>query len=394
MSDGSNLLWFLLGGAFALAGFLVVVVSLWGDRSKGRRRCPGCWYSMEGLNELRCPECGRVSKHEKNLRRTRRSWRWVIVGVLALGLGLGAVARPFIGAKNPWTVVPHAALGRLVPIVPNLSMRQRTQLLDAFVLRNLTPSEYDRVIRSYARLLNEEKQEMGDEMRYRIQHLHAPGDGSIMPGAIRDFVGSVADEVGNPHSLLSDTTAVEFAQSLVHQWRTDLEFPGQHAAIGLKSLAFFKPCVAKWALDALHREPVGWVVYSIDPRSDDGEAFRILLKEFRGDDAERSLRAGVALDQSFFAVTTRWRNIPSDLAWIKRDYPSTEELRFASDRVGDKLLGIAQHAQGERQRLAILALLDNRVRWRTQASALFKMRDSLPPELRSCIVNNSRPLRR
>ncbi len=46
-----------------------------GDRSRGRRRCPRCWYSMVGLpgeGGLTCPECGRTARHERSLFRSRR----------------------------------------------------------------------------------------------------------------------------------------------------------------------------------------------------------------------------------------------------------------------------------------------------------------------------------
>src|SRR5438046_2845238 len=34
-------------------------------------RCPGCGYSLYGLNELRCPECGNSIKSSDELQRAR-----------------------------------------------------------------------------------------------------------------------------------------------------------------------------------------------------------------------------------------------------------------------------------------------------------------------------------
>ena len=48
---------FLFGAVMvALVGLLLVCWGLWGDRSKGRPRCPKCWYDMRGtVRRLGCP---------------------------------------------------------------------------------------------------------------------------------------------------------------------------------------------------------------------------------------------------------------------------------------------------------------------------------------------------
>ena len=54
---------------------------LWGDRSKGRLRCPKCWYRMEGnwvAGALTCPECGHDARTEKRLKKNHRRW-WAMV---------------------------------------------------------------------------------------------------------------------------------------------------------------------------------------------------------------------------------------------------------------------------------------------------------------------------
>ncbi|MFT5423953.1 MAG: hypothetical protein ACI89L_001745 [Phycisphaerales bacterium] len=81
-------------GRMAAAGVLVFGVVLasytWiGDRSRGRQRCPRCWYDMVGAfadNEPSietCPECGRVVNKPAELHRTRRS-RLALAGAAAL----------------------------------------------------------------------------------------------------------------------------------------------------------------------------------------------------------------------------------------------------------------------------------------------------------------------
>jgi hypothetical protein len=64
---------YLLGVALIPAiGLLLVCWGLWGDRSKGRSRCPKCWYDMRGTApRLECPECGHDAGQER--RRKRRA---------------------------------------------------------------------------------------------------------------------------------------------------------------------------------------------------------------------------------------------------------------------------------------------------------------------------------
>ena len=75
---------YLLGVAIIPAlGLLLVCWGLWGDRSKGRPRCPKCWYDLRGsLPRCECPECGHEARSEAALFRTRRRWRAVRVGLV------------------------------------------------------------------------------------------------------------------------------------------------------------------------------------------------------------------------------------------------------------------------------------------------------------------------
>ena len=84
---------YLLGVAMIpLVGIALVCWGLWGDRSKGRARCPKCWYDMRGsLPGLECPECGHDAKHERSLyENRRRSWA-AALGTCALIVGLPAL---------------------------------------------------------------------------------------------------------------------------------------------------------------------------------------------------------------------------------------------------------------------------------------------------------------
>src|SRR6185436_16171664 len=96
--------WAYWSGAIALA-LVALGLCLWAllwDRSRGRRRCPRCWYDMSGAparadtpgaptDPLTCPECGRQIKHERRLLRTRRRWGWAAASILLL-LAAAAIA--------------------------------------------------------------------------------------------------------------------------------------------------------------------------------------------------------------------------------------------------------------------------------------------------------------
>jgi hypothetical protein len=86
--------WFLETGIYLLGIVLIPVIGLlllcWGvrgDRSKGRSRCPQCWYDMRGsLPRLECPECGHDAEQRRQLYRTRRGRRRIAVGVVLVVL--------------------------------------------------------------------------------------------------------------------------------------------------------------------------------------------------------------------------------------------------------------------------------------------------------------------
>lgn len=110
--------WVLGAGAItlALAGIALLAWSLFWDRSRGRKRCPRCWYDMSGSAGLVCPECGRDARRTNRMYKTRRRRRWAVVAVVLLvgayGTHLGAVVRRdgWWAASPRWMVIvawPH-----------------------------------------------------------------------------------------------------------------------------------------------------------------------------------------------------------------------------------------------------------------------------------------------
>ncbi|MEM9167990.1 MAG: hypothetical protein AAGB48_13315 [Planctomycetota bacterium] len=67
------------------AGAALLLWALYFDRSRGRRRCPKCWYDMAEVQGRLCPECGRTAKHEARLYMTRRRWGWAAAGLAIVG---------------------------------------------------------------------------------------------------------------------------------------------------------------------------------------------------------------------------------------------------------------------------------------------------------------------
>lgn len=107
------------GAVLALGGVLLAAWALFWDRSRGRKRCPKCWYDMiaavatlkDGREVFVCSECGRPSP-AVHLLRTRRWWRWGGTGLAALVLSTQLMQVPSRSTTEPgWTrFVPTTAL--------------------------------------------------------------------------------------------------------------------------------------------------------------------------------------------------------------------------------------------------------------------------------------------
>lgn len=80
MTAGPVWVW-AVAGTIGMCGAGLAAWALLADRARGRPRCPKCWYLMIGATGLRCPECGHVAKSNRAMFRTRRRWRWALLGV-------------------------------------------------------------------------------------------------------------------------------------------------------------------------------------------------------------------------------------------------------------------------------------------------------------------------
>ncbi len=94
--------WAALGlGAVATAGLLAG--ALIGDRSRGRRRCPACWYDMSATPPpgLVCSECGHDAGRERRLFLSRRSRRAIVLSFVPLLAG-SALYGVWLRNQNTW----------------------------------------------------------------------------------------------------------------------------------------------------------------------------------------------------------------------------------------------------------------------------------------------------
>jgi hypothetical protein len=99
----------LAAGAAGLVGWGFV-----GDRARGRRRCPRCFYPV-AAGSLRCSECGHVASSERRLLRTRRRWRAVGAGCVLLAFSAAAGGGgALVPEHGTWGWVPGPALTRLL----------------------------------------------------------------------------------------------------------------------------------------------------------------------------------------------------------------------------------------------------------------------------------------
>ncbi|MCH7792597.1 MAG: hypothetical protein IID31_10000 [Planctomycetes bacterium] len=110
---GITWLCWILGSVIAGLGVLWLGSALFRDRSRGRRRCPKCWYDMTGVPALTCPECGRESKHETRFFRTRRHRYQAAFAFIVLFFGLVTTRVPAVVDHGPFDFVPTPIL-RLV----------------------------------------------------------------------------------------------------------------------------------------------------------------------------------------------------------------------------------------------------------------------------------------
>ncbi len=121
--SNSDWIFYTLAAILAPSGIWLLYRGIFKDRSKGKRRCPRCWYDMSGIpaagespdTKWICPECGSACNSERRLFRTRRHWRAAAVGVLLGAIACASFVAPAV-LKSDWTAaVPTTVLALFAP---------------------------------------------------------------------------------------------------------------------------------------------------------------------------------------------------------------------------------------------------------------------------------------
>lgn len=106
-------LWLVSAVAVGIA-CLMLYWSLFHDRSRGRPRCPCCWYSMEGASGLTCPECGATARSTRMFLKTRRRWRWALVSLVLLSTVSISIKR-LVNRYGVWNLMPTFVVVEMMP---------------------------------------------------------------------------------------------------------------------------------------------------------------------------------------------------------------------------------------------------------------------------------------
>lgn len=99
----------LCGAACGIIGMVLLVRVVTLKRAPGRV-CRGCGYDMAGSSGLRCSECGRVARSERELGRRRWNVRLALAGVLCVLLGIAVAWTPRVRERGWLGATPTLVL--------------------------------------------------------------------------------------------------------------------------------------------------------------------------------------------------------------------------------------------------------------------------------------------
>ena len=142
MPAGYDWVFWTVGGLLGALALWLLYWSLLHDRSRGRRRCPKCWYDMSGTpGSLTRSECGRVVKRERKLLKTRGRWRWALCAIGCLTAACGALSFRMLG--DQWvTLVPTAYLIARMPTLPQSNPQLYSELESRMRAGKITRREW------------------------------------------------------------------------------------------------------------------------------------------------------------------------------------------------------------------------------------------------------------
>lgn len=103
----------LLVALVAAGGIGITWWAIFGDKSRGRRRCPRCWHDLSGTPGLTCGECGHAACDEGALHAARRRWS-IAAATVAFMVGVAGWARLEVLDAKWHTHLPDGALALVV----------------------------------------------------------------------------------------------------------------------------------------------------------------------------------------------------------------------------------------------------------------------------------------
>jgi hypothetical protein len=119
---GEWMYWLACVGILVLMSALIYLAwwALFSDRSRGRRRCPRCWYDMAHAPPpgITCAECGFVARRERQFHRTRRRYA-IASGAILLNVAVAMIITERSMQRGFQALLPSRVLIWMLPIADN-----------------------------------------------------------------------------------------------------------------------------------------------------------------------------------------------------------------------------------------------------------------------------------
>lgn len=108
-------------------------------RGLGQSCCPLCAYTLEGLEEPTCPECGLDLAAPRLCARVRIGARRARPAAIALVLAAACVCAPTVIRHGPLAIVPTTALVLALPCAPGEAESLHAELRRRVLMNGLSP---------------------------------------------------------------------------------------------------------------------------------------------------------------------------------------------------------------------------------------------------------------
>ena len=219
-----------------LAGMVLTGWGLFGDRSRGRRRCPNCWYDMRKTDSLTCSECGNTVTGEGKLQQTRRRWRWVATGLAVILVGYLLPTTSRIRQSGWLGAVPTTILIPISDWTEELLDPVAVHLENRVLYEPMWRWQRSWAIRREVARLHEHSSHAGVLLLRLAQA--SPGDAALTAALVdaiesTDPVVRIAASIALSHGLRDSSLAVEVFVPLLQDESQSTRFA---AAFGLREL--------------------------------------------------------------------------------------------------------------------------------------------------------------